>query len=136
MVKAILASASVPILMNPVQIGDAKYHDGGILEPVPVTWAFDNGPFEEIEVYLHYLDEDKVPIVGMQHSNMFTLAANILDMMMRQIRNEDVDLLKSATAKIHYLPYKLSDNPLQFDDLTMGRWWNMGRRWGLKNLNK
>ena len=48
--KSIVASCALPILFKPVQIGNSFYMDGGIVDPIPLQKAIDDGCKKNIVV--------------------------------------------------------------------------------------
>ena len=130
------ASACAPIFMTLVKKDGLEYVDGGIMEHIPIQYAIDNGA-EEIDVIIHRTekyDESPKPKI----KNILEFFGLIVDTMLKQVSTDNVIIPnleakeKDVIINLYYLPYKLTDNSLLFDEETMKKWWDLGRN-GVEN---
>lgn len=134
-IKFTLASTSVPIAMDLVNIQNSRYLDGGVLMHVPIQKAIDCGA-DEIDVIV--LRPEKVDDSKWVANNMFDVLMRTIDMMQDHISQSNVLIsqlhasIKDVKLRIRYTPYKLTDNSLMFDKEQMIKWWNEGYEWGRK----
>lgn len=131
-----LASTSVPLAMNFVNINDSKYLDGGVLMHVPIQKAIDCGA-DEIDVIV--LRPEEIDTSKWEANNMFDVLMRTINIMQEHISQSNVLIgqlkanKKDVKLRIRYTPYKLTDNSLMFDKKQMLKWWNEGYEWGRKD---
>lgn len=129
-IDAVIASTSVPPIMDTVTIKGDLYLDGGIMEHVPLTRAIEMGA-KEVDVIVHrpetYPDEHWSP------RNMFDVITRSVDLLQREVSTSDVLIgellnLKQPGIEInfYYTPRILTDNSLVFNEAQMTRWWIEG----------
>lgn len=96
LVDAVLASASVPAVHPPVQIGDLHLVDGGALANVPTSIAMDKGATTLYVLNAVYgggqmqAPKGMLNVLGLTLSTM--LGASLLEDIERAKRNPDIDL--------------------------------------------
>lgn len=128
-VKYTLASTSVPIGMNFIDINGDKYLDGGVVMHVPIQKAIDEGADEIDVVVLRTELPDETPWVG---NNVLNVLLRTTDIMESQISKSNVLVgelqakEKNVKLRIRYVPHKLTDNSLIFNKEEMTKWWNEG----------
>lgn len=118
-INAIIASASVPVVVNPVKIYDKYYLDGGVIEHIPIKKAIIEGA-SEIDVIIlrpeNQIEENWKP------KNMFDIVLRSIDLLQREVSYSDVEIAKlmsqikkDVKINYYYTPYELSRNSLSFD---------------------
>ena len=128
-VKYTLASTSVPIAMNFIDINKCQYLDGGVVMHVPIQKAIDEGADEIDIIILRPELPDETPWVG---KGLLDTVLKTLDVMSSQISKSNVitgQLMaqdKNVKLRFRYVPFKLTDNSLMFDKTQMIKWWNDG----------
>jgi len=142
-VKYTLASTSVPIAMNLVDIDGDLFLDGGVLQHVPIQKAIDNGA-DEIDVIV--LRPERVKLSTWQADNILDVLMRTIDIMETKISDYNVltsDLIakeKDVKIRIRYTPYNLTDSSkdsLIFDKAKMLKWWYDGYDFGkIENQSK
>jgi len=134
-IKFTLASTSVPLAMNFVELDNSMYLDGGVLMHVPIQKAIDCGA-DEIDVII--LRPEKIDTTTWKADNMFDVLMRTIDMMQDCISQTNVLVAqlnagqKEVKLRIRYTPYKLTDNSLIFDKEQMLKWWKEGYDFGRK----
>ena len=131
-VDAIIASTSVPIIAEPVKIGENFYLDGGILEHVPILKAIELGA-TEIDIIV--LRPETFKTDNWKPDTMFNVLSRTVDLLQREVSFSDV-IIADLTSKIkhdvklnfYYTPTELSRNAINFNKEEMLKWWNEGRR--------
>jgi NTE family protein len=89
LMKGILASASIPVVMPPVPIGNSWFLDGGIREYAPIEVTIDAGA---TEIYCIILSPDrraKGPKPG-PYSTIRSVATRSLDLLMEEAGDDDL----------------------------------------------
>jgi NTE family protein len=81
---AVRASSSVPAVFQPVRIGGRDYVDGGLVAPVPVSYARKMGAEVVIAVDITSPPEEK------PGGNAFSMSAQSVSIMMRSINNYEL----------------------------------------------
>lgn len=134
-IKFTLASTSVPLAMNFVDLKGLQYLDGGVLMHVPIQKAIDEGA-DEIDVIV--LRPEKVDNTPWKAENMLDVLMRTIDIMQDQISQTNVIIgqleakEKDVKIRIRYTPYKLTDNSLIFNKEQMLKWWQDGYDFGRK----
>lgn len=139
--KFMLASASVPIMFDVVEIDNNQYLDGGTLESVPIQKLIDDG-CTEIDVIILKVDP-KVKTKENKHSNsIIDVLFRTIELMNREIVENDVNVAK-LSAKIsdvklnlYYQPTILSENVILFDPIEMKKMWDIGYEYAKKKMFK
>jgi len=135
-VKFTLASTSVPLAMNLVDINNVQYLDGGVVMHVPIQKAIDEGA-DEIDVIV--LRPEKIDDTPWKANNMLDVLMRTIDIMQDQISQTNVIIgqlkakEKDVKLRIRYTPYKLTDNSLIFNKEQMLKWWEEGYEFGRKD---
>lgn len=88
-VDGVLASASFPVALNPIEISGELYSDGGIQHIAPLKAAIDLGA-DEIDVII--CSPEKTTTQYDNNSKTLTLALRSVDLMTDQIINADVQM--------------------------------------------
>ncbi len=128
-INATIASTSVPLFMNPIEIEGNLFLDGGVLEHVPIQQAINNNA-DIIDVIILRTEEYKK--ASNTYNNMFKILLNTIDLMQREISLSDALIgqleakTKDVTLNIYYTPYNLTDNSLIFNKEQMLKWWAEG----------
>lgn len=127
--KSVLASASVPLGFDLVEINGNQYLDGGIMEHVPIQKAINEGA-TEIDVLV---SRPKVyPIENWKANGIWSVLMRTIDLMEREVSYSDViiaNLLANdndVKLNIYYTPRVLTDNSLIFNKEIMTAWWDEG----------
>lgn len=134
-VKFTLASTSVPLAMNFVDLKSSQYLDGGVVMHVPIQKAIDEGA-DEIDVIV--LRPEKIDNTPWKAENIFDVLMRTIDIMQDQISQTNVIVgqlqakEKDVKIRIRYTPYKLTDNSLIFNKEQMLKWWSEGFDYGRK----
>lgn len=129
-VKYVFASASVPIAMDLVKIGEYEYMDGGVIEHIPIQQAINDGA-EEIDAILLRPDYSEI-FDSWESKNVVNVALRSIQLMMREISESDLVIgklkSKGKTVKINffYMPSWIKGNSLVFDKQLMAKWWDAG----------
>jgi len=129
-IDVIMASTSVPPIMDTVKINGDLYLDGGIMEHVPLAKAIEMEA-KEIDVIVHrpenYPDECWTP------RNMFDIITRSVDLLQREVSTSDVMIgqllnIRQPGIKInfYYTPRLLTNNSLVFNTKQMTDWWIEG----------
>lgn len=133
--KTVLASASVPLGFDLVEINGDQYLDGGLMEHVPIQKAIDEGA-TEIDVLI---SRPKVyPVEEWKADGMWSVLMRTIDLMEREVSYSDVmiaNLLakdKDVKLNIYYTPRVLTDNSLIFNEVIMSAWWSEGYEYAKK----
>lgn len=127
------ASASVPVAMDLVKIGEYEYLDGGVMEHVPIQKAIDDGA-DSVDVIVlrpDYVNSDD----DWKSSGLMSVTMRTIDLLMREVSETDLiigklknTLNKDININIYYIPKNLQGNSLVFDKETMNEWWDYGYR--------
>lgn len=102
---AIIASAITPVFLNPHEMDNQTYIDGGIKHVVPVQAAIDAGA-TEVDVVV--TEPKMLPYIP-KFENLGDVGARVLSIMSNQMTNSDVELAiyKNPNVKINVIrPYK------------------------------
>jgi len=125
-----LASASVPIAMNLVDINGNLYLDGGVLQSVPIQKAIDEGA-DEIDIIV--LRPERIKMSTWQPENLLNVLMRTIEIMDTKISDYNIITAglvakeKNVKLRIRYTPYTLTDTTeeaLIFDKARMTKWWN------------
>lgn len=134
-IKYTLASTSVPIAMNFVDINNVKCLDGGVLMHVPIQKAIELGADEVDVIILRPENEEKKV---WKANNIVDVIFRTIDLMQAYISSSNVIIPslkakeKNVKIRLRYTPYKLTENSLMFDKDTMLKWWNEGYQYGFE----
>ena len=98
----IRASASMPVVSRPVEIGGRRFLDGGVADPIPFRWALDQGFDRVVAILTQPADYVKPPL---SHPRLFSallrrtpaIAARLRDRSERYNRQK-ADILALAEA--------------------------------------
>lgn len=132
-IKFTLASTSVPLAMNFIDLKGYQYLDGGVVMHVPIQKAIDEGA-DEIDVIV--LRPEMIDHTEWRAKNMFDVLMRTIDIMQDQISQTNVIIAqlkareKDVKIRIRYTPYKLTDNSLIFNKEQMLKWWEEGYLFG------
>lgn len=127
-----LASASVPIAMNLIDINGYLYLDGGVLQHAPIQKAIDEGA-DEIDIII--LRPERIKLATWTPKNMLDVLLRTIEIMDTKISDYNVitsNLIakeKDVKLRIRYTPYNLVDSindSLIFDKAQMLNWWEDG----------
>lgn len=125
------ASASVPLAMNLVKIGENEYLDGGVMEHIPLQKAIDDGA-DEIDVIILRHNYSEIT-EKWASDNLLSVAMRSIDLMMKEISEDDIiigklknTLNKDVTINLFFVPTDLDGNSLIFDPVLMKEWWVSG----------
>lgn len=129
-IKYVFASASVPVAMDLVKIGDCEYLDGGVMEHIPLQQAINDGS-DEIDVIV--LRPDYTECTNKWKSkNSISVILRTIELMMKEISESNLFTgLKNTHDKnikinIFYVPNNIDGNSLVFDQKIMKEWWYSG----------
>lgn len=130
-IDAIIASASVPIIAEPVNIQKNLYLDGGVLEHVPVKKVIELGATDiDIIVLRPEIYDD----TNWKPKNVFDVLTRTIDLLQREVSFSDIaiaklmsDLKHNVKLNFYYMPKEFSRNALHFDKKEMLKLWNLGR---------
>jgi NTE family protein len=89
LMKAMLASASIPVIMPPVPIGGVPFLDGGIREYLPLEIVIDAGATEVYAVVLAPERQVKGPKAG-PYDTIPRVAVRSLDLLMEEAGDDDL----------------------------------------------
>lgn len=126
--NSIIASASIPIIFPIKRINNKDYLDGGIIEPIPIQKAIDEG-CDEIDVII--LSPEKME-KRKKMKNMINVFKNTISLMNIEINKNDVKIgnlkgnKKKIKLNIYRTPVKLTNNSAIFDKEEMKKWWEEG----------
>ncbi len=102
LLKKILASACVPVMMPPVQIGRYQYVDGGVKEIAPFSKAIDEGATHIVSVILSPNASHREPARKKFTSSMDILKRT-LELLTDEIVDNDVKVATLYSEAIRYL---------------------------------
>jgi NTE family protein len=119
-IDAIRASAHQPVFMEPVQIGNYQYVDGGVREYLPVRAALDSGADKIYSIIL----AAEYEIVSTDHyKDLIGIAKRTIDLFSEDVSANDykiAKMLNSAKVLDWIRPdEKLAENGLAFDPINM-----------------
>lgn len=118
MVKAIVASCSVPGIFEPVQIGDGWYVDGGVADPIPLKQAIVEHPELQYDVYTHQVRAGMMKTGERRVKSIPDVMGACLEIGMREIAACDLEKLRPQD-KLYQIPYQVTENSLVFDNKEM-----------------
>lgn len=124
-----LASATVPPFMEPVEKEGYHFADGGIVEHAPIQEAINRGA-TEIDVII--LRKEVLELAPEMIRNPFHYIFRTVDIMMTEIGRDDIRLAnlkakeKEVILNFYYTPRKLTNNSLVFNKEVMTEWWDEG----------
>jgi len=131
--KFTLASASVPVAFDYVEVGDYLLLDGGVTQHIPIQKAIDEGA-DEIDVIV--FRPEKIEYDGWQPNGWFDALLRTTTIQETQVSLNDVTIAmlrannKDVKVRIRYTPYVLTHNSLVFDKEQMLKWWKEGYDYG------
>lgn len=133
--KYMLASCSIPFIMPPVIINQSICYDGGVLMRIPLQKAIELGA-EEIDVII--LRTENQDGERWSHHSAVDILIRTIDIMQSFIFQVNIlipSLIikdKPVEIRLHYMPEKLTDNSLIFDQKCMKVWWEEGYKFGFR----
>ncbi len=89
LLKKILASASIPVLMPPVQIGATQFVDGGVKETTPFAKAIDEGATHIVAIVLQP-DAERRPRRTERFVTAFDITRRTLELLTEEILDNDL----------------------------------------------
>jgi NTE family protein len=113
LVPALLASAAVPALFPPVEIGGEHFYDGGLVNSVPLTRAMDLGA---TRIYVLQVGRVEAPLRPPERLHESALIS--FEIARRHRFTTTLEHLPLGI-EVHLLP---SGNPVAFDDRRQLRW--------------
>jgi len=135
-IKAIIASASVPLIAELVQVNDHEWDaDGGIRETVP-TEPLIKEKFDVIDLYLSYPKVKK--IFTNKTKNIVMTLVQVIKVLHEEVTKNDLDVLIQKNIipnKVIRPSYTLTTNALSFNKDKMQKWFNMGKELALTEVN-
>ncbi len=102
LMRALLASASIPVLMPPVVIDGRTYMDGGIREYAPIEAAADAGA-TEIHAVLLSPEADAKPAAVPPFDRILEIGKRSLDLLMEESGEMDLRAARAYTDARRYL---------------------------------
>ncbi len=105
LLKKILASACVPVMMPPIQIGRHQYIDGGVKEIAPFRKAIDEGATHILAVVLSPEIERRAPVLKEFKSSMDILKRT-LELLTDEIVDNDLNvalIYREAIRSLHQI---------------------------------
>jgi NTE family protein len=130
-----MASASIPLIFDIMKIDGKEYMDGGIMEPVPLQKAINEG-CDIIDVIVLSAENTNVEPPS---KNMFNVIMKTLTLMNREINKDDIQIgnLKGKTMNViinmYRTPYSLTKNSALFNKEEMRKWWVEGYEYAKHN---
>ncbi|CAN5474294.1 hypothetical protein BH24GEM3_BH24GEM3_01870 [soil metagenome] len=89
LLKKILASASIPVLMPPVQIGSVQFVDGGVKETAPFAKAIDEGATHIVAIVLQ-ADAERRPVRTERFLTAFDITRRTIELLTEEILDNDL----------------------------------------------
>jgi NTE family protein len=126
--KFILASASIPLIFEVIKMDGKEYVDGGVLEPIPIQKALDEG-CDEIDIIILSTEEQEI---NPPFKSMLDVALDTITLMNMEINKDDIQIghlegeKMNVKLNIYRTPYKLTDNSAMFNKKQMRKWWTEG----------
>lgn len=113
LIEALLASAAVPALFPPVEIGGQHFYDGGLVNSVPLARAIELGASEIYVLQVGRIESQLRPPQRLHEAALISFEIARRHRFTTAVENlpEGIDL--------HLLP---SGNPVAFDDSRQLRW--------------
>lgn len=102
LLKKILASASIPVIMPPVKIGNYQYVDGGLREIAPLSKAIEEGATHIISIILSPSQERRKPILK-NFTSSFEILKRSLDLLTEEIVDNDLKIANLYSDAIYYI---------------------------------
>lgn len=100
--KKILASASVPVMMPPVKIGESQYVDGGVKEIAPLSKAIDEGATHILSIILSPHACHRKP-VEREFKSSIEILKRTLELLTDEIVDNDLKVAALYTEAIRYI---------------------------------
>lgn len=126
------ASASAPVIMNLISKNGNQYTDGGIIDSVPIEYAIQKG-CTEIDVIIHKQQPSDVKKTNSKIKNLFNMAEKLFVVLLNNVWKDDVkfsavvdELSEDVKINYYYMPYRLTNNSLNFNKKEMKRWFKLG----------
>lgn len=95
-VEWLMASAAVPVLMNPIKMNDEWYVDGGVTEKAAIDKAISMGA-DEIDVVV--IKESNAITQTSKISNVFNIISSSVRLMLNQISEYNIDVAELRSLK-------------------------------------
>lgn len=127
-IKAVVASASVPIIAETVEVRPGEFFwDGGISEGEPTAIA-NEYPDADIDLFLNYPRHTEIKTVKQR---LFRLLPLVFRILFNTVRQDDLAPLKYRK-NVHIVrpPYRLANSALDFNKRSMLNWHSMGAQQG------
>lgn len=133
-------SANAVPFMSLVERNGDYYADGGFMEHVPIRKAIEMGATEIDVITTKTKEYSANPEVDFKN-NPLKLIERLFDIFLRENADRDIEVAKKiakendVVVNIYYLPERLTENPLFFNESQMSSWWEEGYHY-IKNLNE
>jgi predicted acylesterase/phospholipase RssA len=131
-IKAVIASSSIPVYVDPVVMGDKALYDGGVRDHIMTRWALDNLEVTEC-TSIYSRPQDFEPKPGYKLKSAIDVIKRTLDIMMVELSSgdekEEVDKCEalSIPRKAYYLP-RLMDSQYDTDKAKLKLLYELGRK--------
>lgn len=133
-IKWVVASASIPIMTEPVKIGEHYYCDGGVMEHVGGVEAIDSGA-TSLDVIFSRPETPTLTEsdIEWKPKNLFSVATRVLDVMPRNITVENESEIKlecmtqNLPLNIFYTPFTLTGSLYKIDTDLSRSWYQLGK---------
>ena len=135
--KFVLASASIPVVMDAVKIGRDWYVDGGLVDISPVSVFRDHHDLEGVIAISNepmWMNEEKK-----SSNNIFDVMKRSIDIASKEILKNDIhDFEDHINTKkhIHIYPLEHLGESMEFDPKVMRKLWQMGFNEGLRVMSR
>jgi len=132
-VKFTLASASVPVAMDYVDVSGFLLLDGGVTQHIPIQKAIDDGA-DEIDIIV--FRPENIDYDGWQPKGWFDTLLRTTAIQETQVSLNNVTIAnlnakdKDVKLRFRYTPYVLTTNSLIFNKEQMLKWWKEGYEYG------
>jgi predicted acylesterase/phospholipase RssA len=105
LINAMLASASIPVFMPPVEMRHAsqrmqQYVDGGVRELTPLKIAIDNGA---TEAYVILLSPEQQTVQNGECENVFSILKQTIELLCRDVMIHDIYVAELHSEMVAYL---------------------------------
>jgi len=117
LIEPLLASAAIPGLFPPIEVGGEHFYDGGLVNSVPIDRAIDLGA---TDIYVLQVGRIEQPLRVPTRIHETALIAFEISRRHRFGSHRDRDI---PGVSMHVLP---SANPVEFDDRRQIKWTDLG----------
>lgn len=116
-------------------IDGSDYADGSLGVSVAIEEAIRRGA-KTVDTIILDVEEKNIKIKPVKNaftlmSNMFAFTKNILESQNIQVA-KDFARIKGIEINFYYTPYRLTNNPLVFNQKEMELWWTLGKEYAAK----